>query len=300
MRIRDLSLFRKFHVTLFIVVLLLFSLVLISFRAKQRKGIAALDAFILEVTSPVQTGATFIINSITGVFQRYIFLVGLERENALLRKTLGEVQAENHRMKEMSLANERFRKLFEFRDAMQASMIAAEVIGRDPSSWFRSITVNKGERQGVYRGAAVVLPEGIVGQVVKTAPDYAIVLLITDYNSAVDGIVQRTRAKAIVEGKEDNRCELKYLLRTEDVAVGDVFITSGLGGIFPKGLPVGEVRQVDKKNHGVFQYAELVPSVDLTKLEEVFIMCSAAPPPPRPESTEKKVKTSPGVAPKKK
>jgi rod shape-determining protein MreC len=135
---------------------------------------------------------------------------------------------------------------------------------------------------------AVICPAGVIGQILKTAPDYATVLLITDYNSAVDSVVQRTRAKAIVEGRGENRCQLKYLLRTEEVAVGDAVVTSGLGGNFPKGLTVGEVKKVDKKGHGVFQYAELVPSVDMTKLEEVFvIMEPLRSSPPQEEKVKK-------------
>jgi len=179
-------------------------------------------------------------------------------------------------------------------------MIAVEVIGQDPTSWFKSVTINKGERDGVQKGMAVISPEGVVGQILKTAPHYATVLLMTDYNSAIDAVIQRTRAKAIVEGQEENRCQLKYLLRTEEVVVGDVVITSGLGGIFPKGLMVGEIRKVDKKGHGVFQYAELVPSVDLTKLEEVLIISTSPSLPLQPEEKEKKVKKIPSGSPKKK
>jgi len=135
---------------------------------------------------------------------------------------------------------------------------------------------------------AVISAAGVIGQILKTAPHYATVLLITDYNSAIDSIVQRTRAKAIVEGKGENRCQLKYLLRTEEVAVGDAVVTSGLAGNFPKGLMVGEIKGVDKKGHGVFQYAELVPSVDLTKLEEVFVVMEPIPPPPRPKEEKAK------------
>jgi rod shape-determining protein MreC len=161
------------------------------------------------------------------------------------------------------------------------------------------VTVNKGETNGVKKGMAVISPEGVVGQILKTAPYHSTVLLITDYNSALDSIIQRTRAKAIVEGIGENLCQLKYLLRSEDVMIGDVVVTSGLGGNFPKGLMVGEIRKVDKKEHGIFQHAELVPSVDLTKLEEVLIIAES--PPPQQEEKGKKVKKSPPrVVPKKK
>ena len=116
------------------------------------------------------------------------------------------------------------------------------------------------------------------------------ILLITDYNSAIDSIVERTRAKAIVEGKGENRCQLKYLLRADEVALGDVVVTSGLGGNFPKGLMVGEIKKVDKKGHGVFQFAELIPSVDMTQLEEVFIIMEPPSPTQPPEEKGKKGK----------
>jgi len=173
-------------------------------------------------------------------------------------------------------------------------MVVAEVIGQDPTSWFKSMTINKGERDGVRKGMAVISPDGVVGQILKTSPNHATVLLITDYNSAVDTIVERTRAKAIVEGKGENRCQLKYLLRAEEVIVGDVVITSGLGGIFPKGLKVGEITNVDKEGHGIFQYAELVPGVDLTKLEEVAVIGDTSPLPQ--EEKGKKLRKAPGTA----
>jgi len=183
------------------------------------------------------------------------------------------------------LALDRLKQLLQFRQTNSPSMIGAEVIGQDPSSWFKSVTIDKGERDGLKKGMAVISPAGVIGQVLRTAPHYATVLLITDYNSAVDSIVQRTRAKAIVEGKGENRCQLKYLLRTEEVNTGDIVLTSGLSGNFPKGLLIGEIRRVEKKGHGVFQVAELVPSIDLTRLEEVLVITDSFTP-----STEEKAK----------
>jgi rod shape-determining protein MreC len=193
-------------------------------------------------------------------------------------------------MREMVLSHERLRKLLQFRETLSSTLVAAEVVGRDPSSWFKSFTINKGEKDGVRKGMAVISPEGVIGQILKTAPSHSVVLLVTDYNSAIDSIIQRTRAKAIVEGGGENRCQLKYLLRTEDVVAGDRVVTSGLGGNFPKGLMIGEIRKVDKKGHGIFQYAELVPSVDFTRLEEVLII-KESPPPPTEEKGKKVKKT---------
>jgi len=290
MRVRGLFLFRRYHLFVFIILLLLAALVLMSLRAKQRKGIEFFDALLMEVCSPFQKASTVVIKTVQGTFHQYVFLVNLEKENRRLKQKVAELETENHQMEEMKLANERLRQLLQFRAKNSPSMVGAEVIGQDPSSWFKSVTIDKGERDGVKLGMAVVSPTGVIGQILKTAPHCATVLLITDYNSAVDSIVQRTRAKAIVEGKGESRCQLKYLLRTEEVAVGDVVVTSGLGGNFPKGLMVGEVKKVDKKGHGVFQYAELVPSVDFAQLEEVFVIMEPLPSSPPREEKGKKVK----------
>ncbi|HMK53128.1 MAG TPA: rod shape-determining protein MreC [Thermodesulfobacteriota bacterium] len=272
MRIRGFFLSRRFGLSAFIVLLLLFALVLMSLRAKQKGGVEFFDALLMEICSPFQKAATFVVKTIQGATRQYVFLINLEKENRVLKQKIAELQEENHRMKEMKLTNERMRQLLKFREQNSPSMIGAEVIGQDPSSWFKSVTIDKGEGDGVKKGMAVISPTGVIGQVLKTAPHYATVLLVTDYNSAIDCIVQRTRAKAIVEGVGENRCQLKYLLRADEAAVGDVVVTSGLGGNFPKGLMVGEIKKIDKRGHGVFQYAELVPSVDLTQLEEVFVI----------------------------
>lgn len=292
MRVRGLFLFRRYYLFVFIILLLLAALILMSLRAKQRKGVEFFDALLMEICSPFQKASTVVIKTIQGTFQQYVFLVNLEQENRKLKQKVVELEAENHQMKELRLANERLRQLLQFREKNSPAMVGAEVIGQDPSSWFKSVTIDKGEKDGVKQGMAVVSPSGVIGRILKTAPHYATVLLITDYNSAVDSIVQRTRAKAIVEGKGENRCQLKYLLRTEEVAVGDAVVTSGLGGSFPKGLMVGEIKKVDKKSHGVFQYAELVPSVDFTQLEEVFVIMEPLPSSPPKEEKGKKVKKS--------
>ena len=293
MRIRSFFLFRRHTLLTFIVLLLLSALILMSLRVKQRKGVDFFDALLIECCSPFLKASTFVINTIQGVFQNYVFLVHLQEENTLLKERIGELQKEIGELRELALAKERIQNLLQFREKISPSMIAAEVIGQDPSSWFKSVTINKGEKDGVRKGMAVISPEGVIGQILKTGPYHSIVLLITDYNSAVDSIVQRTRAKTIVEGKGENRCQLKYLLRAEEVIVGDIVVTAGLSGNFPKGLMVGEIRKVEKAGQGIFQYAELVPSVDLTKLEEVLIIKESSL--PLQEEKAKNVKKAIGI-----
>ena len=292
MKIRGLTLLRRYSIPALILLLLLIALVLMSLRVKQQRRVAFFDALLMEFCSPFQRVSTGAIQSVQRTFERYLFLVHLQRENEILKQRVSELQKENHLKEEALLANERLRKLLDFRDTISPSMIAAEVVGQDPSSWFKSITINKGEGDGVRKGMAVISPDGVVGQILRAAPHYAIVLLLTDYNSAVDSTAQKTRARAIVEGTGENRCLLKYLLRTDEINVGDVIVTSGLGGNFPKGLLIGEIRKVEKRGHGVFQYAELAPSVDFTRLEEVLVITES--PVPTGEEKAKKPKKSTG------
>lgn len=276
MRIRNF-LFRR-SILPALILLLFIPLILVSLRVKGYPGVIFLDALFLEVTAPLQRGATSVYKKLGNVWKGYLYLVHVQKENEELKKKLAELQRENDQMREMVLSLERLRNLLQFREANPVKALVAEVIGRDPTSWFKSLTINKGEKEGVRRGMAVISPEGVVGQILKVGPSYSVVLLITDYNSAVDSIIQRTRAKAIVEGGGENRCQLKYLLRTEDVVIGDRVVTSGLAGNFPKGVMIGEIRKVDKRGHGIFQYAELIPSVDFTRLEEVLVVQESPPP----------------------
>ncbi len=272
MRIRSLYLFRRYTTTTFIILLLIFVLILISLRIKQRSSIEWIDSIFMEISSPFQRISNYPIKIAQKILHGYIFLFNLRKENEELKRRILELEKENNQLKEMALANVRLKGLLDFKQKMTTSMVAGEVIARDPTSWFKSITINKGERDGIKKGMAVISPKGVVGHILKTSPNSSVVLLLTDYNSAIDSIIQRTRAKAIVEGLGENRCQLKYLLKTEDVSVGDIVVTSGLVGNFPKGLVIGEIKKIENQGHGIFKYAELVPSVDITKLEEVLVV----------------------------
>lgn len=301
MRIRSFFFVQKHRLLVLVIALLIMALALMSMRARQRSGVEFLDGLWLELCSPFHEITTAVTKNVQSLF-RFPFQSGhAEQENLELRQQVSRLREENARLKEAALASERLRRLLEFKETVRISMVGAEVIGRDPSSWFRSVTINKGEKDGIRKGMAVTSPEGVVGQVLRTGPHYSIVLLITDYNSAIDGLIQRTRGRTIVEGRGENRCQLKYLLRTEDVVVGDIVITSGLTGNFPKGLVIGEIRKVEKEGQGVFQEAELVPCADLSKLEEVLVITeSRMVPVPSVEGKEVKAKKPPTSRPRRK
>lgn len=225
----------------------------------------------LELMAPFQRGASGIGRTVSGSWHGVVDMVHARGENVTLRERTQRLERELDRLSEVDLENARLRRLLEFRQTLQGDLLTARVVGRDATGLARTLTIDRGESVGVRRGAAALAPEGIVGQFFLVSPHAARVLLITDHNSGVDALVQRTRARGIVQGTVDAGCVLNYVKRTEDVQVGDTLVTSGLDGIFPKGLPIGRVLAVDKRGPGLFQSAEVAPDVDPERLEEVLV-----------------------------
>ena len=170
------------------------------------------------------------------------------------------------------LANDRLRNLLDFQKSITELVVAAEVIGKDPSPWFKTVIIDKGKADGLTKGLPVVMPQGIAGQVTEVANHYAKVMLILDRNSAVDSLVQRTRARGVVKGESTDQLRLAYVLRKKDVQVGDIVVSSGLDGIYPKGLRIGLVAEVIEHEADIFHEVFITPFVDFEKLEEVLVV----------------------------
>ena len=274
---KELSIFRRYRVSIFAVIFLTTALLTISSRINNVERLAFIDWALLEITYPFQKAVTYSTDAIGNLIDSYVLLVNLKRENVALRKKVTELREENSLLRERAMASERLQSLLQFSKKIPGPILPAQIIGIDPSSWFRTILIDKGTKHGVERGMAVVCPEGIVGHVLQTSPHSAKVLLITDFNSSVDAIVQRSRAKGVVEGNGKSRCRLKYASRAEDIQLGDRVVTSGLGGRYPKGLLVGKINKIQKKSYGLFQQAEIVLSANFSKLEEVFVITETRP-----------------------
>jgi len=235
---------------------------------------------VVALIAPFQNAVVETFRAAGDVWRHYFLLVGVSRENEELKRTLGRLREENHQLQEVALSNRRLRSLLAFQKSSERRAVAAEVIGTDPSPWFQSIIIDKGKKDGLSKSLPVVVPDGVVGQVVEAAGHYSRVLLIIDQNSAVDALVQRTRARGIVAGAAESGCTFKYVLRKHDVQVSDVVVTSGLDGVFPKGLRVGQVSGVVKRAAGIFQEVSVMPYANFETLEEVLVILT---PPDAPE-----------------
>lgn len=260
----------KRYSLLFAILLFLFLSIFFLARSAQYKGETNfLEKSLRFLAYPVQKNLQRIITWVKDFGGSYFLLIGVQEENKILRRQISELRQENARLQEIILTEERLKKLY----TLQAkSGIIAQIIGRDPSSWFKSLLVDKGQLAGVKKDMVAIGSGGVVGRVIDVSAQTAKILLLTDPNSAVDVLIQRSRAQGILEGNVEDYCILKYVPKAEDIQVGDKVLTSGIGGVFPKGLMIGTVSRVDKKRAGIFQYVEVSPAVDFAKLEELLII----------------------------
>jgi len=256
--------------------LLLLSLLLLSVGSRSRTPSDPVARLVLEVMRPFQGAADAGLEAIRRAWRTYIALVGVKRDNELLQRRVVELEQQAVRLGEVEQTDKRLGELLRFRSTLSGEAQGAQIIARDPLPWFGTVTINKGDSDGVHKGMAVLSSFGVVGQTISSSPHAARVLLITDHNSGVDALVQRSRARGIVEGGLDGTCIMKYLKRGEDVEVGDRIVSSGLDGIFPKGIMVGTVTRVTRGNRGLMQVAEVQPAVPLDRIEEVLVVQSGA------------------------
>jgi rod shape-determining protein MreC len=246
-----------------------------SFLISGRKGREPifLDRAVLFVTAPIAGGLTWCVEGVSSVWNGYVWLRGVKKENGVLKEKNRRLQADVHALEEARAENERLRHLLSYAEATGGRPIAARVIGVNPDPNNLSLRIDRGEADGVRRGMPVVTPEGIVGHILRSVGHSADVMLLADSHSKVGVVVQRTRVRAIagVEGS-DRALRLEFALRSESVDDGDLVVTSGTDGLFPPGLVVGRLTKVDRQGRGTFQSAEILPAVDATRLEEILIL----------------------------
>lgn len=259
------------HKKYFVLLVLFLGLFwLLSAQVKSGR-ITFLEKPILAVNGAMMRVITGAHDGIVSVGRGYALLVRTNRENGRLRETVNRLTLENQAMNELLLENERLRASLAFRKQNPPASIVAEVIAKETSPSSSTFTVNKGSNDGVVRDLPVITQDGVVGRVLTTLPGTSKIMLITDPGSTIAVRVQRNREEGLLEGKLD-RCALKYVSYYVDVQEGDLLVTSGLDGIFPKGLPVGAVSSVSKHESSSFQKVVADAAVRISRVEEVLIL----------------------------
>lgn len=261
--------YKRFLMT---AVFLLVAFLTYALNLRDKENANPLERTVMNVTKPLAGSAAAVSGTAGDIWSNYIDLLEVRQENIELRKS---VKLLNERMvanNEAIVANARLKALLELKGAVAIPSIAVSVIGEDSSAWFKTLVVDRGSADGVLEGMPVVAAGGVVGRLVKVAQHSSRVLLLTDHASAIAAVVQRSRARGVVRGAGGGRCSLEFTVKDEDVKVGDTVISSGIGGVFPKGLPIGEVTMVKKGEYGVFQTIEVRPAVNIGKLEEMLVL----------------------------
>jgi rod shape-determining protein MreC len=266
-------------------------LAFLSANLKNPSKVGVVDRVVLAISAPIQRGVAWVVDGMADGWRDYVWLVDVQKENDALI-------AENRRLHaELAEANQRARAaadlegLLELRARVPAPSIAARVVAVAANPFFRVVrlVLDRGEGE-VAAGMPVIAPDGVVGRIQRVYGPYADVVLAVDPQSAIDVIVPRTGSRGVLKGLGGDNvyaCKIEYLLKTEEVREGDVVVTSGLGGVFPRDLPVGIIRKIEKKDYGMYQDVEVAPAVDFSHLGAVRVIL-APPPPPDPTAAQKK------------
>lgn len=282
-----MALTRRARDLVLIAVLLALPLLVLRANLKSPSQLNLIDRAVLRLAAPLQGVITWAARGIGGAWSRYVSLVRVQHDNERLRDENGQLRLKLARAVEEASRGAELQRLLGLRAELPAETLSAEVVGVETSSLFRVVRLRIDRGVGeVKPGMPVLAPAGVVGRIERVFGGYADVLLAVDPKSSVDIVVQRTGGRGVIKGiLGDNRYRMRieYLLRKDEVSEGDAVVTSGLGGAFPRGIPVGRVVRVNRRDFGLYQEAEVEPAVHFAKLDEVLVVLQP-PPPPDPDA----------------
>jgi rod shape-determining protein MreC len=241
-----------------------------------------LEGVILRLISPLQARLATLVETSGGLFRAARDLRDLRRRNQELEEKYAQLLIENVALEEAAQENATLRSFFHFAQQhpgfqLVGGEVKASVIGRDPSNFLRYLIIDAGQVQGVKKDMPVIVPRGLVGRVQSVGSNWAKVLLINDPRSSVSAVIQTGRATGQMQGLVSGDLVMKYVSQEESVSEGEIVLTSGLGGNFPKGLVVGQVVAVQQRDSDMFQQATVRPTVDFDRLEMVLVIAAFEP-----------------------
>lgn len=250
---------------LFATLLLLAGLILLAYTFGGRFGLS--HQITLEILGPLQSASARVASAARNFWDDYLNLLSIREENQRLKSMLATYERDLAVYREAYTTYLRLQQELDFREGTDFPPLTARVIGKDPSFWFHTIIVDRGENDGVVEGMVALTSKGIVGQVIHVSNNYCKVLLAIAPSSAIDVFVQKSRVRGILKGTGENGYLLHYVLKNAEVSRGDHIVTAGIGGLFASGIPVGTVTAVHRKTRGMFLEIEVEPSVDFQRLE---------------------------------
>lgn len=263
---------RRYRTVLIILVVISLALVTLTFRGGASGVAAATRRAILTITTPFVKAFSWVGSPFVGTWRFMGSLGSLSRENEALQGEVGQLRQEAARVRELEVENETLRRLTGMRPQPPGQTRVASVVGYVPGGWERGLIIDLGRSEGVKIGAPVVVDGGVVGQVVRASVIGAEVRLITDPRGGTGALVQETRDVGVTEGSVTGDLYLRYIKRESGVKKGDTIVTSGLGGAYPKGLYIGNVKAVDDPGTGLYKDIAIRSKVDFRRLEKVLVL----------------------------
>ncbi|MBI5532783.1 MAG: rod shape-determining protein MreC [Deltaproteobacteria bacterium] len=270
---------RRYRDTVIVVFLLAVPFFFLRANVRDPKELNALDRGIIRVSTPIQFAASALANGVSSLVSDYFYLVDVKADNRRLAYENARLKNKNRSLEQTEAENQRLRKLLGLRDTIPSDVISAHVIAKDFTEFFRvtRVTLDRPARN-IRPNMPVIALDGVVGTVYRVAGDTVDVLLTVDSGSGIDVVVERTGARGFVRGTGNPTqysCRVEYVQRTDEVDVGDLLLTSGVGKRFPKGIPVARVTKVVRRDFGIYQSVEAAPAVDLSRLEDVLVVTAS-------------------------
>jgi rod shape-determining protein MreC len=269
---------RRYRDTLIVVLLLAVPFFFLRANVRDPKELSAFDKAIIRVSTPIQYAASALANGVSSLISDYVYLVDVKADNRRLSYENARLRNKVRSLEQKEAEHQRLRKLLGLRDTIASDVVSAHVIAKDFTEFFRvtRVTLDRPARN-IRPNMPVIALDGVVGTVYRVAGDTVDVLLTVDSGSGIDVVVERTGARGFVRGTGNPNqyaCRVEYVQRTDEVDVGDLLLTSGVGKRFPKGIPVARVTKVVRRDFGIYQSVEAAPAVDLSRLEDVLIVTS--------------------------
>ena len=249
------------------------ALFLTAYSARNPKLARLGSSAVAEVQRPLQIANRTAVDFFGSFWGDYIGLLGIKGKYVELQKRVEVLESDLAHLREAKLENDDLRALLQLKESTELTGVIGRVIGYDASNWVQAITVNRGSNDGVRLLSPVVVGDGLVGKVISVSSGSSRVLLITDHGSGVDALVQRNRARGVLVGAGRGRALLRFVEREHNVVKGDRVVSSGLDGIYPKGLTLGTVIRV--RQDSLFHVIDIRPKVDFSKIETVMIVLDA-------------------------
>ncbi len=259
------------------IFLTILCIILITLNLRYEKILPFGNSLVLEIISPIQKVTTIIINPFVRFIKTINKLSDILEENKLLKEKINLLLKENINLKELERENRELRELLGSSYYEQFELRLASVIGRTKTDWKSTIFIDKGKNHNIKIDMPVISQSGLIGKIIATSRNFSEVRLINDPNSSVAAMIQKTRETGVIQGIGDITLNMDLIPKEAEIEIGDIIITSGLGGIFPKGILVGRVYDVKNLDYKLYKFVEVLPSNNFEDLEEVLIITNFTP-----------------------